>query len=163
MKKKFDAVDSAINVEEKHVMVQSSDVIHEEQSSRVTRRRVTRSVARIQQEVIQQQAQEIKQTADAKEEKQQMELAQHGWSCELIALSAMFLMPIILMALYLIAGSKEHPFLMLKLPAIPTFDTLCNWKVAVALGVWYDLQFLLTKIPLGKVTVLSSFHLLFVR
>jgi len=149
--KKFDAVDNAINVEEKHVIVQSSDVIHEEQSSRVTRKRVTRSVSRIQQEIIQQQAQEIKQTADATEEKQQMTMAQHGWSCEILALAAMFIIPLMLMSLYLVAGSKSHPFLMLRLPEMPTFDTLFNWKVAVALGVWYDVQFLLTKIPLGKI------------
>ena len=147
-------MDNSISIEEKEVISQKkTHTIEEERSDTVVTRRMTRSVARIQQEVIQQQAAEIKQSADAKEERQQKEnLTQHGWSCQIMAFMAIFLLPVCFMALYLVVGSKKQPFSFTKWPIIPPFKVLFNWKVALALGVWYDFQFLLTRIPLGKVT-----------
>ena len=148
----YDAVDSAIKVEERQEITQSTFTTQEEKVDRVVTRRVTRSISKTQHEVIQQQAAEIKLSADAKEEKQQMEkLTQQSWSCQITALAAIFLMPLTLMALCFVAGSKQQSFSFTKIPKIPSINTLFNWKVAVALGIWYDLQFILTRIPLGQV------------
>ena len=148
----YDAVDSAIKVEEKQEITQSTFMTQEEKLDTVVTRRVTRSVSKAQHEIVQQQVAEIKKSADAKEEKQQMEkLTQQSWSCQILASLAICLIPIMLMGLYFVAGSKQQSFSFTKWPEIPSIYALFNWKVAVALGIWYDLQFLLTKLPLGQV------------
>lgn len=134
----------------------------EELEHTIVTRRVTRSVARIQQEVIQHQAAEIKQSADAKEEKEKEErLKQHGWMYEIVALIGIVLFPLALMALYFVIGDKKQAFSFMSRPTIPPLTTFLNWKVFCILGIWYDTQFILTRLPFGQVRFsLMQFDLL---
>ena len=143
--------------EKQEVISQSQHVSQEETSTTVVTKRVTRSVARIQQQAIQQQAAGIKQSADAKEEKKKdEELPVHGWSCQIVALLTIILVPLGFMALYFVFGDKQQAFSFTKWPKIPQVSAFLNWRAFLLLGIWYDFQFILTRVPLGKV-ILKNF------
>lgn len=135
----------------------SKSVLHvtqaEERTDTIVVKRITRSLARIQQELIQQQAVEMKQSADAKEEKVKEEkLRQQGWSYQIMASMGIIVLPLCLMGLYFIFGDKKQGFSFRRWPVIPRAKALLNWKVFFAVECWYDVQCLLTRIPFGKVT-----------
>eukprot|EP00112_Aurelia_sp_Birch-Aquarium-sp1_P008748 Seg1972.9 transcript_id=Seg1972.9/GoldUCD/mRNA.D3Y31 product="Lamin-B receptor" protein_id=Seg1972.9/GoldUCD/D3Y31 len=145
--KQVDVVDFAqVIQQEQQVTKETLNVIKEERSdATITTRRITRSVARMHDNVGEIMTQEISQ-----EEKREEETHKPGWSCQLLALIAIIVLPLVIMALCFVCGDKHQAFSFTKWPKIPSLYTFLNWKVFLAVGVWFDVQCLLTKLPLGR-------------
>ena len=146
--KQVDVVDFAQVIhQEQQVKKETLNVIKEERSdATITTRRVTRSVTRMHDHEKEIMRQEISQ-----EEKHEEEIHQPGWSCQLVASLAIVLLPLAIMALCFVCGDKQQAFSFTKWPKIPSLYIFLNWKVFLAVGLWFDVQFLLTKLPLGRV------------
>ena len=123
-------------------------MIKEERSETIVTRRVTRSVARIQEKET-----EIAKQEEAKVEEKQKEAC--DWLCQLIGLLSTILMPLAVLALGFVCSDKLQAFSFTKWPKLPSACSLLDWRVLLGVGVWFDFQFVLTKFPFGEV---SFFH-----